>query len=71
MPLQKITFQLLVDKSLNQPGFFDNLKRDPAKTLKAAGLAATPPIILALKNLDYDAIQNVALACDPITGPMC
>jgi hypothetical protein len=71
MPLQKITFEVLVQKSLQQPGFFEDLKRNPAKTLKAAGLAPTPEVIKALRALDYDAIQNVALACDPATGPIC
>jgi len=68
---QKITFELLVEKALHQPGFFDGLKRDPVKTLRAAGLAPTPQLIMALKELDYNAIQNVAIACDPVTGPLC
>jgi len=71
MPLQKITFQVLVEKALNQPGFFDGLKRNPIQTLKNAGLAPTPQIITALKQLDYDDIQNVAIACDPKVGPAC
>lgn len=71
MPLKKITFQLLVEKALKEPGFFDGLKQNPIQTLKKAGLAATPQIILALKAIDYDAIQNLAIACDPTTGPVC
>jgi hypothetical protein len=71
MPLQKVTFDMLVEKALHQPGFFDGLKRDPVKGLKATGFAPTPALIAALKALDYDAIQNVAIACDPTTGPMC
>jgi hypothetical protein len=71
MAKQKITFEVLVEKALHQPGFFDGLKREPVKTLRAARLAPTPQVIMALKALDYDAIQNVAIACDPATGPIC
>jgi len=26
---------------------------------------------VALRKLDYDDIRNVALACDPVAGPLC
>jgi hypothetical protein len=71
MPLQKLTFHKLVEKCLNQPGFFNALKANPVTALKDAGLAPTPQVITALKTLDYNAIQNVAIACDPVTGPVC
>ncbi len=71
MPLQKLTFKALVENCLNKPGFFQGLKKDPINTLKNAGLAPTPQILTALQALDYNDIQNVAMACDPLTGPLC
>jgi len=70
MPLQSVTFDALVEKALHKPGFFQALKQNPVQALKAEGLAATPQLILALKAVDYDAIHNVAIACDPLTGPV-
>lgn len=66
-----IKFPELVEKCLHQPGFFEALKHNPVHGLKSAGFSPTPELILALKALDYDAIQNVAIACDPTTGPIC
>ena len=66
-----IKFGDLVEKCLHQPGFFEALKHNPAQGLKSAGFKLNPQVIMALKALDYDAIQNVALACDPTTGPIC
>ena len=71
MALKQITFELLVETCLHDRGFFEDLKCNPAKTLKNKGLRATPDIIVALRKLDYDAIRNVALACNPVTGPLC
>lgn len=68
--MQTLTFETLVEKALHTPGFFAALKQNPVQALKSAGLASTPQVILALKALDYDAIQNVAIACDPPTGPV-
>jgi hypothetical protein len=69
--MEKITFAALVEKALKKPSFFDGLKSNPVKTLKDAGLKPTPEVLVALKNIDYDAIKNLAIACDPVTGPLC
>jgi hypothetical protein len=66
-----INFGALVEKALHQPGFFDELKRNPIKALKGNGFKPTPEVITALKAVDFDAIQNVAIACDPTVGPIC
>ena len=71
MATQKLTFEALVEKCLHQPGFFEGLKADPVNTLKKAGFTPTPPVLVALRALDYNDIRNVALACDPLTGPIC
>jgi hypothetical protein len=68
---QKVTFELLVQTCLKNPGFFEGLRHNPVQTLKQAGMATTPELLVALRKLDYDDIRNVALACDPITGPLC
>jgi hypothetical protein len=68
---EMISFNDLVEKLLHQPGFFEALKANPVKALKANGFKPTPPVIAALKALDYDAIQNVVIACDPAVGPIC
>jgi hypothetical protein len=69
--MEKITFKALVEKALKQPAFFDGLKSNPVKTLRDAGFKPTPEVLVALKNIDYDAIKNLAIACDPVTGPLC
>jgi hypothetical protein len=69
--MQKITFSALVEMSLKKPAFFDGLKSNPVKTLKDAGFKPTPEVLVALRNIDYDAIKHLAIACDPLTGPLC
>jgi len=69
--MEKITFAALVEKALKTPAFFDGLNSNPVKTLKDAGFKPTPEVLVALRNIDYDAIKNLAVACDPTTGPMC
>jgi hypothetical protein len=70
-PPQKVTFDLLVQTCLKNPAFFEGLRHNPAQTLKNAGMVPTPELIVALRDLDYDDIRNVALACNPLVGPLC
>jgi hypothetical protein len=69
--MQKITFPALVEKALHEPAFFDGLKSNPVKALKAAGFKPTPEVVAALRNIDYDAIKSLAIACNPLEGPLC
>ncbi len=69
--MENITFAALVKQALAQPAFFDGLKANPVQTLRGAGMKPTPAVLAALKLIDYDAIKNLAIACDPITGPLC
>ena len=70
-PPQKVTFELLVETCLRNSGFFEGLRHDPVGTLKKANMQPTPELIVALRHLDYNDIRNVALACNPLVGPLC
>jgi len=66
-----ITFGELINLCLKSPGFFHELQNYPAQAITNAGYEATPTVIAALKDLDYDAIRQVFRACDPTSAPMC
>jgi hypothetical protein len=57
-----MTLQQLINKVLNDPGFFSALKKDPAKALQGTGEKLTPEQIKALKELNYKALEDVGSA---------
>ena len=57
-----MTLQQLVDKILNDPGFWNELKKDPAKALRGIGEKPTPEQLKALKELNYQALQDLGSA---------
>ena len=50
--------QTLIGKALNDKTFIEN----PEKTLGDAGVEATPEMLKALKNIDVEALKNLAVA---------
>jgi hypothetical protein len=55
-------FADLVHKVLNEPGFYSQLKDNPGKALKNAGVTPTPELVQSLKSIDYDSLKRVAHA---------
>jgi hypothetical protein len=55
-------FEDLVDKVLHDPGFYSQLKDNPEKALKNAGMEPKPPLVQALKGINYDSLKKVAHA---------
>jgi hypothetical protein len=57
-----MTLQQLINKVLNDPAFFTQLKKDPAKALQGTDEKLTPEQIKALKELNYKALEDVGAA---------
>jgi hypothetical protein len=57
-----MTLQQLIDTILNDPGFWNELKKDPAKAVQGLGQNLTPEQLRALKELNYRALQDVGSA---------
>jgi len=57
-----VTLQQLINRILNDPAFWNELKKDPAKAAQAVGQNFTPEQIKALRELNYKALQDVASA---------
>jgi hypothetical protein len=55
-----LDFEDLVEKAIDDPKFYEELKKDPAAALSKSGLTAEPEQIEALKKLDYDYLEEVA-----------
>jgi hypothetical protein len=51
---------IVVDKVLSDTAFCAKLVADPAQTLSAMGVDATPEVVAALKGLDPAALQRLA-----------
>ncbi len=54
--------QTLIGKALNDKTFAKSLIENPEKTLGDAGVEATPEMLKALKNIDVEALKNLAVA---------
>jgi hypothetical protein len=61
-------FEDLVHKVLHEPGFYSQLKDNPEKALKNAGVTPKPEMVQALKAIDYDSLKRVAHAADTNVG---
>ena len=57
-----MTLQQLINKVLNDPAFFTQLKKDPAKALQGTGQKLTPEQLKALKEVNYKALEDVGAA---------
>jgi hypothetical protein len=57
-----MTLQELINKILNDPGFWNQPKKDPAKALQGTGQSLTPEQLKALKELNYKSLQDVGAA---------
>lgn len=57
-----MTLQQLINKILSDPGFWNDLKKDPAKALRGIGENPTPEQLKALKELNYKALQDLGSA---------
>lgn len=57
-----MTLQQLINKVLNDPKFWNELRKDPGKALRDVGEAPTPEQIKALKEVNYKALQDVGSA---------
>ena len=57
-----MTVQELFQKAVHSPAFWNELKKDPAKAFKDAGVKATPEQLQSLKQLNYQALDAVATA---------
>jgi hypothetical protein len=55
-----LDFEELVEKAIEDPKFYKELKKDPAAALSKYGLAAEPEQIEALKKVNYDYLEEVA-----------
>lgn len=53
---------VLVNKVLSDKTFAQALLSDPAGTLQATGIEATPEILEALKGVDVESLQKLAAA---------
>ena len=58
------TFSDLVKRVLDDPAFRADLRRNPEKALKEAGVEATPAMIDALKAFSWKSAERVAKAFD-------
>ncbi len=57
-----MTVQELFEKALHNSKFWKELSKDPAKALQTAGVKATAEQVAALKQLNYEALDEVATA---------
>jgi hypothetical protein len=57
-----MTVQELFEKALYNSKFWKELSKDPAKALQAAGVKATADQVASLKQLNYEALDEVATA---------
>lgn len=57
-----MTIQELFEKALHNSKFWKELSQDPAKALQNAGVKATAGQVAALKQLNYEALDEVATA---------
>ena len=55
-----LDFEDLVEKAIENPNFYKELKKDPAAALSKSGLTAQPEQIDALKGINYDYLEEVA-----------
>jgi hypothetical protein len=55
-----LDFEDLVEKAIEDPDFYKELKKDPAAALSKSGLTAQPEQIDALKSINYDYLEEVA-----------
>jgi len=55
-----LDFEDLVEKAIEDPNFYKELKKDPAAALSKSGLTAQPEQIDALKGINYDYLEEVA-----------
>jgi hypothetical protein len=55
-----LDFEDLVEKAIEDPKFYEELKKDPAAALSKCGLTADSEQIEALKKVDYDYLEEVA-----------
>ncbi len=61
-------FEDLVGKVLHEPGFYSQLKDNPEKALRNAGVEPKPELVQALKSINYDSLKRVAHAADTNVG---
>jgi hypothetical protein len=52
-------------KALHNQAFWNELKKDPAKAFKDAGIKVTPQQLEAVKNLNYPSLETVATSFGP------
>lgn len=71
MESKEITFAEIVNACLHKPGFFHQLRENPAHALREHGFQATPMVLDALKSFDYNSVRQLYFACNPDTGPVC
>ena len=57
-----MTAQELFNKALYNRAFWNELRKDPAKALKDAGIQATPEQVKTLRQLNFDSLEAVATA---------
>ncbi len=55
-----LDFEELIEKAIEDPKFYKELKKDPAAALSEFGLTAAPEQIEALKKVNYDYLEEVA-----------
>jgi hypothetical protein len=55
-----LDFEDLVEKVIEDPKFYKELKENPAAALSKSGLTAQPEQIDALKGINYDYLEEVA-----------
>jgi len=61
-------FEELVNKVINEPGFYSQLKDNPEKALHNAGVKPTSQMVKALKGVNFDSLKNVAHSFDKNVG---
>jgi hypothetical protein len=59
-----MTLENLVNKVLGDPGFWNELRKNPGKASRVAGEKLTAEQIKALKGLNYGSLQDLAMAFD-------
>ena len=57
-----MTLQQLINKILSDPGFWNELKKDPGKALRGIGENPTPQQLKALKELNYTSLEDIGSA---------
>lgn len=58
----------LVDRAMDDRKFYEQLKRDPESALREHGVKPSSEQIEALKNLNYEYLEEVAEAFGPQTS---